>query len=77
MEWSNYGKLRTPIHYNLNADSSINNLRISFFWRPWIDKILIKDMFHWIYHLDNTPNFILFGIYISVNEINFFSALSL
>jgi hypothetical protein len=53
----------------MDADSSINNVRISFRWRPLIDGTLVDEMSQWTSdHSDSTPNFILFGIYISKNS---------
>ena len=60
--------MRGGIHYDLNVDSCINNVRISFRWRPWIDATLYKEMLHWAnFHLDNAPDVILFGIQIFFN----------
>jgi hypothetical protein len=54
--------MRGAIHYDVDVDSSINNLRFSFHWRPLIDGALYNDMLHLTDHLDDAPDFILFGI---------------
>jgi hypothetical protein len=52
----------------MDADSSINNVRISFRWRPLMDGALVDEMSQWTGdRSDSAPNFILFGIYIFLN----------
>jgi hypothetical protein len=61
-EWNNLTRFRGSIHGDMDVDSSINNLRISFRWRPLINAALFKEMFQWTGDHVNAPDFILCGI---------------
>lgn len=53
-------------HIDRNVTSQLLGLRISFLWRPRLNKALKSDVDKWLEH---PPHFIFLGITITINHL--------